>query len=241
MSNEKSFVTCTDFRNFVMRTLLYTAFILFVVATFSCSRNGNDQKDAHKLTDEIVLDSISFEEFSNLMDKAISANDTSDIQKLLGLAQSTYQKIAMRNEAEAENFAHQVNGYLGGQPYLDNLLTNKDNFFFKFNNNDFDEDEDKEENDSIDDKKHRHNDEIDEDEDEDIIVNDPEQTNVSSPEPEKASTEGKKNEEKKNNSNSEVTKPRERVKNSFDNSPVPERKNKERKGTQNSEVPPSSK
>lgn len=241
MPCEKSFVTCADFRIIDMRTLLYTAFILFVLATFSCSRNGNEQKDAHKLTDEIVLDSISFEEFSNLMDRAISENDTANIQKLLGLAQSTYQKIAIRNEAEAENFAHQVNGYLGGQPYLDNLLTNKDNFFFKFNNNDFDEDEDKnkEENDSIDEKKHRHNDEIDEDED--IIVSDPEQTNASSPESEKASTEGKKNEEKKNNSNSEVTKPRERVKNSFDNSSVPERKYKERKGTQTSEVPTSTK
>lgn len=33
----------------------------------------------------------------------------------------------------------------------------------------------------------------------------------------------------------------ERVKNSFDNSSVPERKNKERKGTQTSEVPTSTK
>ncbi|MGM9869233.1 MAG: hypothetical protein ACI30R_06370 [Sodaliphilus sp.] len=125
-----------------MIKLFYFILLALVIGLFSCSRNGDSQKDLHKLTDEIVLDSISVDDFEKLLSKAVSENDTADIQKLLGLAQSTYQKLRIKNASEADSYASRIKSIILNEPFLDNLLTNKENFFFKFNNDDFEQEED---------------------------------------------------------------------------------------------------
>ena len=128
-----------------MRNIIFYILLFVGVGALSCSRGDNQKRDTHKLSDEIVLDSISVDDFEKLMSSAISANDTADIQKLLGLAQSTYQKLRVTNAAEADNYAQRIKSIILGEPFLDNLLANKENFFFKFNNDDFETDDEKEE------------------------------------------------------------------------------------------------
>ena len=128
-----------------MLKLVYFILLAILIGFASCSRNGNLQKDSHKLTDEIVLDSISVEEFEKLLSKAVSENDTADIQKLLALAQSTYQKLRVSNASDADGYASRIKSIILNEPFLDNLLTNKENFFFKFNNDDFEEEEEEDE------------------------------------------------------------------------------------------------
>ena len=197
-----------------MKSLLYTAIILFIFGAFSCSKNKNAQKDSHKLSDEIVMDSISIDDFKTLMNKAVSENDTSDIQKLLGLAQSTYQKIALRNDAEAENFAQQVKATILSEPYLDNLITNKDNFFFKFNNNAFEERQDT--NNEEQELREQNLEDYEEilTEEELKEINDG-QTPTQS-EPEKKSVEAKKTDDKKATPETNASQPKDRVKSSFE-------------------------
>lgn len=197
-----------------MKSLLYTAILLFIFGAFSCSKNKNAQKDSHKLSDEIVMDSISIDDFKTLMDKAVSENDTSDIQKLLGLAQSTYQKISLRNDAEAENFAQQVKAVILGEPYLDNLITNKDNFFFKFNNNAFEErpDTDREEQESREQNLEDYEEALTEQELQEIN----EGKIPTQSESEKKPAETKKVDDKKTTPEATAAQPKDRVKNSFE-------------------------
>lgn len=197
-----------------MKSLLYTAILLFICGAFSCSKNKNAQKDSHKLSDEIVMDSISIDDFKTLMDKAVSENDTSDIQKLLGLAQSTYQKISLRNDAEAENFAQQVKAVILGEPYLDNLITNKDNFFFKFNNNAFEErpDTDREEQELREQNLEDYEEVLTDDELQEIN----EGKIPTQSDPEKKSAETKKADDKKTTPEATAAQPKDRVKNSFE-------------------------
>lgn len=197
-----------------MKSLLYTAIILFIFGAFSCSKNNNAQKDSHKLSDEIVMDSISIDDFKTLMNKAVSENDTSDIQKLLGLAQSTYQKIALRNDAEAENFAQQVKATILSEPYLDNLITNKDNFFFKFNNSAFEERQD------TNNEKQKFQEQNLEDYEEILTEEELKQINdgqtPTQSEPEMKSVEAKKTDDKKATPEANASQPKDRVKSSFE-------------------------
>ncbi len=203
-----------------MRTLLYIALFCGLLGTFSCSNSDSEQKNTHKLSDEIILDSISVDEFKSLLDKAISDNDTADIQKLLGLAQSTYQKISLRNDAEAENFAQQVKAIIANEPYLDNLITNKNNFFFKFNNADFEEDKPETDNDSKDEQPVVEEN-VDENIDDINLLENTEDQNAAHNEADKKSsdkksTDTKKSEDKKASSATTQSQPKDRVKNSFD-------------------------
>ncbi|MDO4510824.1 MAG: hypothetical protein Q4B68_03280 [Bacteroidales bacterium] len=196
-----------------MKTLHFALIFAALLVAVGCKRGNNEVGNAHKLSDEIVLDSISVDDFKSLMDKAISQNDTADIQKLLGLAQSTYQKMAIKNSAEADAFAQQVNAYLLNEPFLDNLITNKDNFFFKFNNEAYEEDEPRDY--TEEDTTRRRSEEVD---DEVILVEEvneiPSETPASqSPVPEAP----KKTDDKKSGSTGSVPPlPKDRVKNSFD-------------------------
>lgn len=199
-----------------MKSLLYFALTALAMGIFSCSKSDSAQKDTHKLTDEVILDSISIEEFKSLIEKAISDNDTADIQKLLGLAQSTYQKISVRNDAEAENFAQQVKAVILNEPYLDNLISNKANFFFKFNNAAFDEPEEqqKDQNESDSEQMTPSGDENGETED---VTEESNLGTSAQKEIEKKAVEPKKNDEKKSSAEANVIQaPRERVKSSFE-------------------------
>lgn len=202
-----------------MKSLLYIALVALAFGAFSCSKSESSQKDTHKLSDEVILDSISIDEFKSMMEKAISDNDTADIQKLLGLAQNTYQKISVRNDAEAENFAQQVKDVILNEPYLDNLISNKANFFFKFNNVAFDtpEEQSKDEEES--------NMEQTSPTEDATVVGDEEITDVSNTgasaqkEIEKKAAEPKKNDEKKNSTDANASQAlKDRVKSSFEKS-----------------------
>lgn len=198
-----------------MKTLLYIVLFCGLIGVVSCSKSDSEQKDTHKLSDEIILDSISVDQFKSLLDKAVSDNDTSDIQKLLGLAQSTYQKISLRNDAEAENYAQQIKDIISNEPYLDNLISNKNNFFFKFNNADFEEDQpttvNEDESDQPDEEAMQESN-IDTEFPDNITE---EQTTIHNT-TDKKSSEVKKNDDKKSTSNSTTSQPKDRVKNSFD-------------------------
>lgn len=202
-----------------MKSLLYIALAALALGAFSCSKSESSQKDTHKLSDEVILDSISIDEFKSLMEKAISDNDTADIQKLLGLAQNTYQKISVRNDAEAENFAQQVKAVILNEPYLDNLISNKANFFFKFNNAVFDTPEELPK-----DVEERNMEQTGPTEEVDV-VGDEEITDVSNTgasaqkEIEKKAAEPKKNEEKKSSTDANASQAlKDRVKSSFEKS-----------------------
>lgn len=193
-----------------MFKLIYLILLAILFGFAACSRNGNLQKDSHKLTDEIVLDSISVEDFEKLIHKAISDNDTADIQKLLGLAQSTYQKLRVCNASEADNYASRIKSILLNEPFLDNLLTNKENFFFKFNNDDFEQEEDEQE--------EEENNEVDSIEQDpvrkpDVIIEEPTVNPVETP----TVTEPSKSDHKSSNATNAVPPPpNARVKKSFE-------------------------
>lgn len=200
-----------------MKSLLYFALTVLAMGVFSCSKSDSAQKGTHKLSDEVILDSISIYEFKSLIEKAISDNDTADIQKLLGLAQNTYQKISLRNDAEAENFAQQVKSVILNEPYLDNLISNKANFFFKFNNAAFDEPEEQQKDEKESDLEQitpsgDDNGALVEDITEASSTGAPVQKDIG-----KKAAEPKKNDEKKSAADANVIQsPKERVKSSFE-------------------------
>lgn len=97
----------------------------------ACKDKGEKNTNTTFSNQEIVTDSITIEQFQSQVDQCIAKRDTAKLQQLIGLSQTTYQKIAAVNQSEADAYASKVREIVNSDSRLAEMIPHIDKLVAK--------------------------------------------------------------------------------------------------------------
>lgn len=114
-----------------MRKKIMLMAIATMLTMSACKDQGEKNTNKTLSNQEIVTDSITIEQFQGQIEQCIAKKDTAKLQQLIGLSQTTYQKIAAVNQSEADAYASKVREIVNSDSRLAEMIPHIDKLVAK--------------------------------------------------------------------------------------------------------------